>query len=121
MSKKNRISINPAPMSPELVKNLYESMTEEGKEIFVSGFHIDDREEVRRIIERPIGWFVPVDQKHVQFVAYNRDTAHRSKYRDNYIGVYTDAVYQKLSSDYLSVKAMESILEEIGHEANDPE
>ena len=121
MSKKNRISIKPIPMSPELVNALYESMTEEGREIFVSGFYAEDREQVRRIIERPIGWFVPVDQNHVQFVAYNRDTKFRSKYRDNYIAVYTDAVYRKLSSDYLSVKAMGSILEEIGHETNNTE
>ena len=45
-----KVSITPAPMSAELVKSLYEAMTDEGKEKFVDGFHPDYHATVRQII-----------------------------------------------------------------------
>lgn len=112
MNAIQRVSITPAPMSPELVKSLYDSMTDEGKDQFVDGFHPEDHDKVRRAINRPVGWFIPQwDRKHVKFVRYNPDTADRASRRDNYIPVYSEI--ECYDDEMLSIAAMNSILEEI--------
>lgn len=106
-----KVSIKPAPMTPALVQHLYDAMTDEGKAAFLNGFHPDDHETVRRLISRPVGWFIPHwDNKHVKFVRYNPDTADRASRRDNYIPVYAEV--ECYDDEFLSVAAMESILAE---------
>lgn len=114
MSRK-RVSIKPAPMSVELVKRLYDTMTEEGKAMFVDGFHPDDQEMVRKAINRPVGWLIPHTEwtdtecvgKYVKYVAYNPDTADRASRRDTYKPVWKDVGF----TDDAIMKVSEAVMQ----------
>ena len=110
MSRK-RVSIKPAPMSVELVKRLYDTMTEEGKAIFVDGFHPDDQEMVRKAINRPVGWLIPcygeMGTKFMKYVPYNADTADRASRRDTYKPVWKDVGF----TDDAIMKVSEAVMQ----------
>ena len=113
MLKIQKVSIKPAPMSTELVKRLYDAMTEAGKDEFLTGFHPDDHATVRQLINRPVGWFIPHnthENKYVKFVGYNPDPADRASRRDYYIPVWTEVECQE--DQWMSIAVMNRILRE---------